>query len=273
MKRTIMVVLCIAAASLVGIWIGKRNHPPVAANPPVREATSVATTESAAPEHPPTTTTKKSRATATPAAEPTISLISPTNAAVVETVSEETKQLRQAVDQLISNQTDFHQKYITWIKLRDEGRLPQVITELEQRATNNPTSAAYPAALGQAYIHQISATKDTRQYAVLGLKADQSFDAALEIDPANWDARFFKALAMSYWPAEMNKGDDVIKRFTQLIEDQEAQTAQPHFAQSYVWLGEQYLKSGRADYADQVWRRGAVLFPSEPMIQQRLAAR
>jgi hypothetical protein len=77
---------------------------------------------------------------------------------------------------------------------------------------------------------------------------------------------------MSYWPAEMNKGDEVINRFTQLIQDQETQPAQPHFAQSYVWLGDQYQKSGRADYADQVWRRGAALFPSEPMLQKKLAA-
>jgi tetratricopeptide (TPR) repeat protein len=143
---------------------------------------------------------------------------------------------------------------------------------LEQQATNNPTSAAYPAALGQAFIHQIATTKDTRQYALLGLKADQNFDAALEIDPKFWEARFFKAHSMSYWPTEMNKGNEVVSRFTQLIQDQEAQTAQPHFAQSYVWLGEHYQKTGQAQYANQVWRRGAALFPAETMLQQKLAA-
>ncbi|MEQ1936405.1 MAG: hypothetical protein ABL962_21330, partial [Fimbriimonadaceae bacterium] len=130
----------------------------------------------------------------------------------------------------------------------------------------------YPAALGQAYLHKIAVTKDTRDYAVLGSLADRSFDSALDIDPANWDARFFKATAMSYWPAEMNKRPEVIERFTQLIQDQEAQSSQPQFAQSYFWLGETYQKSGKADYADQVWRRGAALFPNDPMLKQKLAS-
>ena len=158
-----------------------------------------------------------------------------------------------------------------WIKLRDEGKINQVISELYDRATNNPSAAEYPAALGQAYLHKIAITKDTRDYAVLGSLADRSFDTALDIDPANWEARFFKATAMSYWPAEMNKRPEVIERFTQLIQDQESQSSQPQFAQSYYWLGETYQKSGRADDADQVWRRGAALFPNDPMLKQKLA--
>jgi TolA-binding protein len=77
---------------------------------------------------------------------------------------------------------------------------------------------------------------------------------------------------MSYWPAELNKRPEVIQRFTQLIQDQESQSLQPQFAQSYYWLGETYQKSGRDDYADQVWRRGAALFPNDPMLQKKLAA-
>ena len=268
MKRMIMVGLCIVAVGAVGMWISKRNQPPV--TQAVSADGSPSTPENIAVEDSPAPPPARSRSTAVrePAPE-----VTPDSSVPIETISDETRQLHQSVDQLISSTTSFQQKYSTWIKLRDEGKLPQVIAELEQRATNNPASAEYPAALGQAYIHQITATKDTRQYAVLGLKADQSFDTALEIDPANWEARFFKALAMSYWPAEMNQGSEVINRFTQLIQDQETQPAQPHFAQAYVWLGEQYQKTGRAAEADQVWRRGAALFPSEPMLQQKLTAR
>ncbi len=188
-------------------------------------------------------------------------------------VLDEKTQVRQNVDQLVSPHTSFADKYQLWTKLRDEGRMDQVIAELNERATNNPTAAEYPAALGQAYLHKIAVTKDTRDYAVLGALADRSFDTALELDPASWDARFFKATAMSYWPEEMNKRPEVIERFTQLIQDQETQTPQPQFAHAYYWLGETYQKAGRADAADQVWRRGAALFPSEPMLQQKTAGR
>lgn len=189
-----------------------------------------------------------------------------------EPVSDEMAHIRQSVDALVSPQISFDQKYRTWIALRDQGQIDQVIGELTERATNNPTSAEYPAALGQAYLHKIAVAKDTRDYAVLGSLADRSFDAALDIDPANWDARFFKATAMSYWPAELNKRPEVVERFTKLIEDQETQSPQPQFAQSYYWLGETYAKMGRSDYAEQVWRRGAALFPSDPMLQQKLTA-
>ena len=193
------------------------------------------------------------------------------NARATDAPLDEKTQVRQKVDQLVSPQTSFEDKYHLWIKLRDEGKMDQVIAELNERATNNPTAAEYPAALGQAYLHKIAVTKDTRDYAVLGAMADRSFDSALDIDPANWDARFFKATAMSYWPEEMKKRPEVIQRFTQLIQDQEAQTPQPQFAQSYYWLGEAYQKSGRSDYASQVWQRGAALFPNDPMLKQKLA--
>ena len=267
MKQIITVVVCLAIAALGGIWITKRNAAPV---PP--PASAVAETPDATAAPPKTTKPVAShRSQPTPAAAIAVPEQQAASVgAVAEPITAEVKEIRESVERLVSTKTAFHDKYLTWTKLRDSGRLPQVINALEQLATNHPTAAAYPAALGQAYIHQIATTQDPRQHALMGLKADQSFDAAMDIDPKFWEARFFKALSMSYWPAEMNKGSEVVTRFTQLIEDQEAQGAKPEFAQSYVWLGEQYRKSGRSDYADQVWRRGAALYPAEPMLQEKL---
>jgi hypothetical protein len=270
MKRIIPLVVCLAVACVAGIWIAQRNQdvPPTA---PIVAAAPAASEETPRPEPSRPKPAAIKRAQVAPVEPGEATDATPRSNVLVDSVPEETRQIQDAVAQLVSPKTSIDQKYKTWIKLRDSGKLPQVISELEQQATNNPTSAAYPAALGQAFIHQIATTKDPRQYALLGLKADQSFDAALEIDPKFWEARFYKAMSMSYWPADMNKGGEVVKRFTELIQDQEAQPAQPHFAQSYVWLGEQYQKTGQTKYADQVWRRGAALFPAEPMLQQKLA--
>ena len=275
MKAIIAVVVCLVIAGSVGFWVVKRHHAPPNPTPAVSQATSVTPPETAPAEsRPAAKATKKARFGSAETPEANAVSTSPVTAAANEPpVSEETKQIRLAVDRLVSAKTSFQDKYTAWTKLRDEGKLPQVVAELEQRATNNPTSAEYPAALGQAYLHKIAVTKDTRDYAVLGALADRSFDTALDLDPANWEARFFKATAMSYWPEEMNKRPEVIERFTKLIQDQEAQSPQPEFAQAYYWLGETYQKAGRADYADQVWRRGAALFPNDPMLQQKPAAR
>ena len=269
MKRTIMVVLCLATFAIVAIRMGKRGSSESAATA-TDVATATAEETSLENQLSPSLSDLPETNTPQPIVPRTQSVSHPAIPAV-ETLPDEADQIRRSVDQLVSAQTSVEQKYAIWLRLRDDGKLNQVIADLEQRATNNPTSAEYPAALGQAYLHKIATTTDTRDYAVLGTLADRSFDAALDIDAANWEARFFKAMAMSYWPEEMNKRTEVIQRFTKLIEDQETQPPQSGFAQSYYWLGETYVKAGHPDYAEQVWRRGAALFPSDPMLQQKLS--
>lgn len=273
MKRLIWVVMSLAAAAAVSLWLAKRGRTVAASGTAAIESTTAATTAAAEPENSTSSKTRRSDPAITTApAAPVAARRFADVAAATDAASDEKAQIRRSVDQLVSAQTSFEDKYHTWIKLRDEGKMDQVIAELNERATNNPAAAEYPAALGQAYLHKIAVTKDTRDYAVLGAMADRSFDAALDLDPANWEARFFKATAMSYWPEEMNKRPEVIQRFTKLIQDQESQSPQPHFAQSYYWLGEAYQKSGNSDHANQVWRRGAALFPNDPMLQQKLGA-
>ncbi len=60
--------------------------------------------------------------------------------------------------------------------------------------------------------------------------------------------------------------------FVELVSQQERTTPQPHFAQTYVRLGEQYEKQGYADYAKQAWERGAALFPNDQILKQKLSA-
>ncbi len=208
---------------------------------------------------------------ARPDRAPGVSAAAPQTSSINPLPLDEATIFRRTLDILISPQASFEQKQAAWQQLRQDGKLDQTIAELEQAATNHPTVAEYPAALGQAYLHKCATSQDVREQGILGLKADQSFDAALKLDQSNWEAGFFKAMAMSYWPAEMNKRTEVFERFNQLIQQQEAASPQPHFAQTYLWLGDQYQKAGRADYADQVWQRGVVLFPSDPMLKQKLA--
>jgi tetratricopeptide (TPR) repeat protein len=264
MKRLILSVAGVGLAGAVAMGVLRRNSTPAIPTQPAAEAAPAPEAETISPENPVPPSPKPARRNADTTQARAVAVA---NVAATD----EQAQIRQSVDQLVSSQTSFEAKYHNWIKLRDAGKMDQVIAELNERATNNPAGAEYPAALGQAYLHKIAVTKDTRDYAVLGALADRSFDSALDIDPEHWEARFFKATAMSYWPEEMNKRPEVIQRFTQLIQDQETKSPQPQFAQSYYWLGESYQKTGRSDYADQVWRRGAALFPNDPMLRQKLA--
>lgn len=177
----------------------------------------------------------------------------------------------QAVYILVSPKASFQQKQAAWKQLRDAGELDQAVTALKQGAANNPASAEYPTALGEAYIYKLQTVRDYNETAILGIQADQSFDAAIKLDPSNWEAQFFKAASLSHWPAEMNKGPEVIQRLTTLIDQQEALPAQPQFAQSYILLGDQYQKAGNSDYAKAVWQAGAALYPADSALRQRIA--
>jgi hypothetical protein len=184
----------------------------------------------------------------------------------------EASNLRRTVDLLVSPQATYEQKRAAWNQLRDAGKLDQAIAELEQRTANDPRSAEYPAALGQAYLQKCGTIKDLREQGILAMQADKVFDTALSLDPSNWEALFTKAMAMSYWPPMLNKGEEVIHHFQTLIEQQERQAPQPQFAATYAWLGDQYQKAGRTDDAKTVWQRGATLFPTDEKLRTKLTS-
>ncbi|MES1166934.1 MAG: hypothetical protein ABUL68_02935 [Pseudomonadota bacterium] len=194
------------------------------------------------------------------------------SAPATEPKPEQPDPFRQTMDLLLSAQTGLQQKRALWAQLRQTGQLDRAIAELEQRATSDPASAEYPTALGEAYLFKIETVEDSRDQAILGMKADQRFDAALKLDPANWEAGFYKAAALARWPDNLNKGPEVVQRFTDLIQLQEALPPRPEFAATYLMLGEQYQKAGQTDNARQTWVRGATLFPNSPSLQAKLAA-
>jgi tetratricopeptide (TPR) repeat protein len=180
--------------------------------------------------------------------------------------------VKQAIDSLFSKQLTHEQRRDILKKLVESGKIDEAISELEQRVASDPGNAAYQTLLGQANLEKAVAMQDGNpDKVILVMQAMKSFDAALSLDPANWEARFTRTAVMSHYPAEMNKGQEVIDQFTQLINQQEAQTPQPQFARTYVALGDQYQKLGQNDYALATWQAGAQLFPGDKTLRKRLA--
>jgi tetratricopeptide (TPR) repeat protein len=184
--------------------------------------------------------------------------------------------LMQSVATIVSPTVSFQEREAVWKQLYDLERLDQVIDALKQGATNNPDSPEYLAAIGRANLQKAGIVSKNggsmSDLGILGMTADQNFDAALKIDPANWDAQFFKAVSMSYWPAELNKGDEVVQRLSGLINQQDSQAPRPEFAAPYIALGQQYQKLGQNDNALQTWQAGAAKFPNDTTLQQKIAA-
>jgi tetratricopeptide (TPR) repeat protein len=174
---------------------------------------------------------------------------------------------------LLDAQSSFQRKQEVWAELTSSGKLDVAIAELEKRARDNPDQAEIPAALGRAYLQKAGAIDDVREQGMLGMKADQALESALNLDAKNWDARFWKAMAMSHWPVQLNKTPEVIDDLNMLLQQQEGLSPRPEFAQTYVLLGEQYTKVSRQDYAKQAWERGLALFPEHAGLKEKLANR
>jgi len=178
----------------------------------------------------------------------------------------------QAVETLLNASSSFQQKQSAWARLRESGKLDEAIKSLEDRAAKDPQAPEVPATLGQAYLQKAGSIQDVREQGILGMKADQTFDLALNLDSENWEARFWKATAMSYWPPQLGKGKEVIENLVELVKQQEVRPPQPQYAQVYALLGEQYQKQGYVDYATQAWKRGITLFPNDETLNNKLAA-
>jgi hypothetical protein len=177
---------------------------------------------------------------------------------------------KQAMDILVSPQSTHEQRQAAWKQLMDAGQLYQAVAQLQQLAAANPQSSEYADDLGEAYLKQCAMTNDIRAQGILALNADLLFDTALNLDSANWEARYTKAVAMSHWPASLNKGPDVVDNFLTLIQQQQTMTPQTQFALPYLRLGDQYQKSGDTASALNAWQQGAALYPANEDLKDRL---
>ena len=183
-------------------------------------------------------------------------------------------EISKAVDGLLAAKSAA-EKHDLFQQLVKSGQLDQAIAELKQRALDNPNDAGIPTTLGEAILNKVKTLYDTGadkdEMGILAMQADQSFNAALKIDPQNWEAQFVKASSMYYWPADPTRDNDVVQRLSNLIDQQETMSAQPEFSKTYVLLGEEYQKIGQPDKAMATWQLGAQKFPGDPALQKKIS--
>jgi len=209
-------------------------------------------------------------APAVPEAVPAQAIVS---AALEAKTADAANAIHQKVDALLSAKSAA-EKHALFEDLVKSGHIDDAIAELNQRMAGNPTNAGIPTTLGEAQLNKLRAIKeaggDINDLGILAMEADKSFNAALKIDPQNWEANFVKASSMYYWPADPARDNDVVQRLSGLIDQQETMTPTPAFAQTYLVLGNQYQKMGQPDKAQATWQLGLTKFPNDPALQKKL---
>ena len=185
-------------------------------------------------------------------------------------VAKAEERIQDYLDELHARETPRARRQAIWNEIREAGLLDRAIEEFENRARESPRDPDRKSELGLAYLQKVFGVNDLEKGA-WAAKADRAFDEALAINPAHWEARFQKAISLSYWPPIMGKQPEAIRQFETLLSNQEALPARPEFAQTYIFLGNLYHQKGERDKAAETWRKGAGLFPQNRELAQKIS--
>lgn len=182
-------------------------------------------------------------------------------------------QRTQAIDDALAalldpNLSDSERQKL-WKELAKAGLLDAVVAEFEKRSELDPNNADKKSELGSAYLQKLF-TVGPMEQGTWATKADKAFDAALSIDNAHWDARFSKAVSLSFWPSLFGKKKEAIKNFEMLVAQQRDLPSDPRYAQTHLWLGNMYHEQGDKELAVAAWRTGLELYPDNEALKKQL---
>jgi len=175
------------------------------------------------------------------------------------------------LDEIFDGDLDEEGRQARWEQIRAAGKLDEAIAYLEQRAEEAANDPDAQVEVASAYIQKIFEVGDGPQAGLWAGKADGAYDRALALDPQHWDARFNKAISLSFWPPIFGKQGEAISHFETLIQQQNAGPVESHHAQTYVLLGNLYTQTGNNEKAQAIWNQGLALFPDDPSLAGKLA--
>jgi tetratricopeptide (TPR) repeat protein len=180
--------------------------------------------------------------------------------------------LDAAIAKLLDPKLDDAARQKLWKEYADRGLTDALVAEFEARVERDPTNPDLRVELGGAYLQKIFELGTSGPMTgVWATKADKAFDSALELDPQHWDARFDKAVSLSFWPPIFGKQKEAIHHFEKLIEQQAAQAQQPKFASTHLLLGNMYQQAGDMGKAVAAWNAGLSLFPGNEALKKQIA--
>jgi tetratricopeptide (TPR) repeat protein len=268
MKKTVIIfiLLCGVIAGAIVCLNKSKSPPPAPASVAESPANQPAPEKIVEPgqEPPPPIPANANEPAKAPAATPVASEVKTDDAAI---------SIRKTVDALLSAKSAA-EKHELFQQLLKSGQMDQAIAELKQRALDTPDDPKIPTTIGEALINKVGAIHaaggDINEQGILAMQADQSFNAALKIDPGNYEAQLVKTISMSYWPADPVRDAQVVQTLSSLIDRQETMPSQPGFAQAYIYLGNEYQKIGQPDKAQATWQLGLAKFPDNSTLQKKV---
>jgi len=177
-----------------------------------------------------------------------------------------------ALELLADDLTDAERQAL-WAKAHKAGQGGELLAWFEQRAEADQNNADAQADLGGALLQMLFVVPEGPAKGQLAVRADGAFDKALEIDDHHWEARYSKAVSLSFWPAAFGKQQEAINHFETLVTQQaEASSPEDSFASTHLLLGNMYTQIGQPEQAMAAWQSGIALFPENTGLLEQLEA-
>lgn len=206
------------------------------------------------------------------AAEPALVAAAPASASESEAPAAApiaTLSPQQAYERLLG-ELSWDQRELLWQELRESKQVDAVLALFEERARLDPNDPGALVDLAGAYLQKTQEVGNSPLAGKWAMKADEQFDRALELDPQHWEARFMKAMSLSFWPPALGKQTEAINHFETLVAQQEQGPAKSHYSEVYVMLGNMHQQMGAADKALKIWKQGLLLFPDNASLLKQV---
>ena len=157
-----------------------------------------------------------------------------------------------------------------WREFAEEGLSDELVAVFEARAAAAPNDPDAQVAVAGAYLSKILEVGSSPEAGLWATKADQALDRALVIDDHHWDARFTKAMSLSFWPPVFGKQGEAIRQFEILVDQQADLPRDERYAQTHLLLGNMYRQIGEEEQSLAAWRHGLELYPDHLELQGQL---
>jgi tetratricopeptide (TPR) repeat protein len=178
---------------------------------------------------------------------------------------------KELVAKLSGGTLSYEEEQALWAEIGKAGMIDEVLAMFEQAAKDRPNDTIAHTDLGKAYIEKLQSV-GSGEAGKWATKADKEFNSALTLDDHNWEARFNKAIALSFWPPILGKQSEAIENFEILVKQQQGQPGNEGYALTHLWLGNLYQQSGKTDKAIAAWQQGLALYPNHDQLKQQLAS-
>ncbi len=153
-------------------------------------------------------------------------------------------------------------------QLRRDGVPDDVLERIRAFVSKNSTDPRAHYLLARTYYARLMRESSPANMEKWGDLVLEEYEKASEIDPTYWEPRFDRAVYLSYYPETMGKAPEAIREFETLREQQKRSNADPHYAETYVYLARLYLRVNKRAKAEQTAREGLNLFPDNAALGQ-----